>query len=302
MSGLVGHGERSCALLVGAGAVLLVTARSWAATTAHGHPSAYTWAAPGWVLASLAWGAAVRSRRQHLASLAGRAELAEAGREAEARRRVAAERLRIARELHDVIGHSFAVVNVQARAAAAVLDRDPAQARSALSVIESASRTALQEIRHALGLLRDPQETADRGPSAGLDPITGAIQLERLVAPLRGRDRRGVVRRHRRRAAATASRRGGLPDRAGIGDQRTAARRGCLGRGTGGAAGRHRGDRGMQRRRQAAAAQMMAAAGCRGRPGRMARRAGTGSRGCASAPRRSAARWRPGLRPAADSR
>jgi signal transduction histidine kinase len=156
----------------------IVVARAWL-SAADGRVSAFTWAAPGWVLASLAWGAAVRSRRQLLESARLRAELAEQTREAEAERRADQERLRIARDLHDVIGHSFAAVNVQARVAGTVLDSDRAGARRALTAIESISRAALQEIRQALGVLRQ----------GGHEPTVAAASLTdqicRLVEPLR---------------------------------------------------------------------------------------------------------------------
>jgi signal transduction histidine kinase len=130
-------------------------------------------------LASLAWGAAVRSRRQLLESARLRAELAEQTREAEAERRADQERLRIARDLHDVIGHSFAAVNVQARAAGAVLDTDQAGARRALTAIESISRAALAEIRQALGVLRQGGQGATVA-AAGL-----TAQICQLLEPLR---------------------------------------------------------------------------------------------------------------------
>lgn len=172
--------ERPAVLALGALVTVIVVVRAWlSAAQAHGPVSAFTWAAPGWVLASLAWGAAVRSRRQLLESARLRAELAEQTREAEANRRADQERLRIARDLHDVIGHSFSAVNVQARVASTVLDTDRSQARQALTAIESISRDALKEIRQALGLLRQ----GDQGqavPAAML--IT---QIRALFEPLR---------------------------------------------------------------------------------------------------------------------
>jgi signal transduction histidine kinase len=146
--------ERPAVLGLGAMVTGVVVARAWLSAS-QGRVSAFTWAAPGWVLASLAWGAAVRSRRQLLESVRLRAELAEQSREAEAQRRADQERLRIARDLHDVIGHSFAAVNVQARVAGTVLETDRAEARLALTAIESISREALKEIRRALGVLRE---------------------------------------------------------------------------------------------------------------------------------------------------
>lgn len=172
--------ERPAVLALGGLVTVIVVARAWlSAAQAHGPVSAFTWAAPGWVLASLAWGAAVRSRRQLLESARLRAELAERTRDAEAERRADQERLRIARDLHDVIGHSFAAVNVHARVASTVLDTDRAGARRALTTIESISRDALKEIRQALGVLRQ----GGQGQTAAAAVVTSRICA--LLEPLR---------------------------------------------------------------------------------------------------------------------
>jgi signal transduction histidine kinase len=170
--------ERPAVLALGSVISVIVVARAWL-TAAQGRVSAFTWAAPGWVLASLAWGAAVRSRRQLLESARLRAELAEQTREAEAQRRADQERLRIARDLHDVIGHSFAAVNVQARVASTVLETDQAGARRALIAIESISREALAEIRRALSALRQ----GGRGQTVAAAALTA--QICKLVEPVR---------------------------------------------------------------------------------------------------------------------
>lgn len=144
----------------------------------HGHVSAFTWAAPGWVIASLVWGAAVRSRRAAIDAIRERAEAAERSREQEAARRVAEERVRIARELHDVIGHSFTVVNIQARMAAAALDTAPERSRQAMTDIETVSRDALREIRQALSVLRGNEQPGQR-----VSPGTAAVGMERRRDP-----------------------------------------------------------------------------------------------------------------------
>ncbi|CAM5535677.1 hypothetical protein SALBM311S_01931 [Streptomyces alboniger] len=102
-------------------------------------------------LAIFAWtgigataGDAVRSRRAFIHAIRERAERAERTREEEARRRVAEERLRIARDLHDVVAHHIALVNVQAGVAAHVMDKRPDQAKEALAHVREASRSALQ--------------------------------------------------------------------------------------------------------------------------------------------------------------
>jgi signal transduction histidine kinase len=169
--------ERPAVLTAGAVVTAIVVARAWLSAS-QGRVSAFTWAAPGWVLASLAWGAAVRSRRQLLESVRLRAELAEQTREAEAERRADQERMRIARDLHDVIGHSFAAVNVQARVAGTVLESDRAGARRALTAIESISREALNEIRRALGVLRQG------GQDQAVAAATLTTQIGTLLEPL----------------------------------------------------------------------------------------------------------------------
>ena len=103
---------------------------------------------------SAALGESVRSRRVIAAEAEERAERAERTREEEARARVDAERLRIAREVHDTVAHAIAIINVQAGVTAHVLDKRPERAREALEVIEQTSSRALQEMRAILGVLR----------------------------------------------------------------------------------------------------------------------------------------------------
>jgi signal transduction histidine kinase len=103
-----------------------------------------------------------------------RARQAEADRE-RARRGVTEERMRIARELHDVVAHSMSVITVQAGFGNLVIDDQPAQARAALDAIATTGREALTEMRRLLGMLRDD------GPAA-LAPAPGLGELDRLVA------------------------------------------------------------------------------------------------------------------------
>jgi signal transduction histidine kinase len=91
-----------------------------------------------------------------------------AARDAEAQRRLGEERLRIAREVHDVVAHSMVAINVQAGVAAHLLDRDSEQARDALMQIKRTSGDALDDLRATLGVLRDPAQGAPTGPAAGL--------------------------------------------------------------------------------------------------------------------------------------
>jgi signal transduction histidine kinase len=116
-----------------------------------GGPNATMWPE---LLAAGAVGASVAARRQWLAAESDRASRAEQAREDETRRRVDAERMRIARELHDVVAHSMAVINVQATAASMQLADDPASAAQALQAIRGASKSGLRELRAILEVLR----------------------------------------------------------------------------------------------------------------------------------------------------
>ncbi|MFG1882440.1 sensor histidine kinase [Micromonospora sp. NPDC049102] len=101
----------------------------------------------------------VRTRRLYVLSLEERAATLEREREAESRAAVAEERTRIARELHDVVAHSMAVMIVQADGARFMLDRDPEQARTAVKVVADTGRSALEEMRRLVGVLRDAGPT-----------------------------------------------------------------------------------------------------------------------------------------------
>jgi signal transduction histidine kinase len=131
----------------------------------------------GWCFAAFGLGVAVRIHRAYLAEALDRARRAERTREEEARRRVAEERLRIARELHDVLGHAIATINVQAGVAAHLLDDDPAEARLAISRVRQASGTALREMRSTLGLLRaaDALESP-AAPARGIDEVRQLVE------------------------------------------------------------------------------------------------------------------------------
>ncbi len=130
---------------------------------------------------ALAAGDASRSRRAYVAEVEERARRAEHTREQEARRRVTEERLRIARDLHDSMGHHIALINAQAGLAAHVFDQQPATARQALGHIGQASRAALDDLRDTIGLLRQPGERA-----APTEPAIGVSGLSNLVASFRG--------------------------------------------------------------------------------------------------------------------
>ena len=129
-----------------------------------------------WTGMAAAAGDAVRSRRAYVAAIEERAVRAERTREEEAKRRVAEERMRIARELHDVVAHHIALVNVQAGVAAHVMDSRPDQAKQALAHVREASRSALDELRATVGLLRQSGE-----PEAPMEPAPGLGVLDQLL-------------------------------------------------------------------------------------------------------------------------
>ncbi|MFF3321934.1 sensor histidine kinase [Streptomyces sp. NPDC002889] len=133
-----------------------------------------------WTGMAAAAGDAVRSRRAFIDAIRERAERAERTREEEARRRVAEERLRIARDLHDVVAHHIALVNVQAGVAAHVMDKRPDQAKEALAHVREASRSALDELRATVGLLRQSGD-----PEAPTAPAPGLAVLDELVTTFR---------------------------------------------------------------------------------------------------------------------
>ena len=135
------------------------------------------------VLAAMWWGEAVRARRAYVAELRDRAERAERTREEEARRRVDEERLRIARELHDVVSHTIGVISVQAGVAAHLLHRRPDKAADSLAAIRQASDEALGELHAMLGVLRQGDGGGGRAPLA---PAPGLAELDALVAQAAG--------------------------------------------------------------------------------------------------------------------
>ncbi|MFD8597861.1 sensor histidine kinase [Kitasatospora sp. NPDC059646] len=139
-----------------------------------------------WVLLPGALGDSVRNRRAQLAAIERRAERAERTREEEARRRVADERIRIARDLHDVVAHHIALANAQAGIAVHLMDRHPDRAREVLSHLTEATGAALQELRATVGLLRRAEEPAPLEPAPGLDRLPDLVNaFEQAGLPVR---------------------------------------------------------------------------------------------------------------------
>ncbi|MFE7045874.1 sensor histidine kinase [Streptomyces atratus] len=134
------------------------------------HPAAWgqELGVAAWVVAIIAAAEFVRVRREQWADQ--RAE-----REAAEQRRADEERLRMARELHDVLAHSISVINVQSSVGLALLDSDPEQARTALTTIKAASKEALGEVRQVLDTLRTPGD-APRAPAPGLDRLPELVE------------------------------------------------------------------------------------------------------------------------------
>ena len=137
-----------------------------------------------WAALAVTTGSASRSHRAYVAEVEKRARRAEQAREDEANRRVAEERLRMARELHDAVGHHVALINVQAGALACLLDdEDLIQARESVAHIQRASEEALEELRLTVGLLREPGAAESAEPA---EPVPGIDQLEELICSFAG--------------------------------------------------------------------------------------------------------------------
>ena len=179
-----------------------------------------------YVLLAAAWtlGEGVRQRRVHAAELEDRAARLEREREEKARQAAIQERLRIARELHDVVAHSLSVIGVQAGAARLVLDADPhpTRAREAVAAIEATANQAMAEMRRALGILRATEPLrGGPGPAARPGPAPRPPGPAAGGGAAGGADRDGhpAAPGHQHRPVA-------VPDRAGGVDQRAQARQG----------------------------------------------------------------------------
>ena len=127
-----------------------------------GHPSAvFAVGLAAGLIFLLSAAELIRSRNQRTAALAR-------SRTEELRRLAGEERMKMARDLHDVVAHNISVINVQANTALHLMDRQPERARLALTTINEVSKQALVELRSVLGVLRDVDESAPRSPSPGL--------------------------------------------------------------------------------------------------------------------------------------
>ncbi len=137
--------------------------------------------------AAWAFGNASWAQTKQRAELAERNQELRLERDENARRAVIAERVRIARELHDVVAHHVSVMGVQAGAARRVLNRDPELAARTLSSIEAAGRSAVEEMHRLLGVLREGELSeraySDRSPAPGLDQLDALVEQARDVVP-----------------------------------------------------------------------------------------------------------------------
>ncbi|MFC0532467.1 sensor histidine kinase [Phytohabitans kaempferiae] len=169
-----GDGRRQWLVLTGIGALIA----SWVFAAVL-YPPDVGWLAfrIGTAIMAAVLGESTRMRRVIAAEAQERAERAERTREEEARRRVDAERLHIAREVHDTVAHAIAIINVQAGVTAHVLGKRPEQARETLLTIERTSARALRELRATLGVLRDTED--GRAPAPGLDRVEELAGLAR---------------------------------------------------------------------------------------------------------------------------
>jgi signal transduction histidine kinase len=128
----------------------------------------------GWLAVLVITAEVVRLRRE-------RNDTAVAARELDTRRRASEERLAMARDLHDVIGHSVSLINVQAAVALDLMDEQPEQARVALTAIESASRDVLDELRAMLAAFRSQGDKAPRAPVPSLKHVDELVELTRAA-------------------------------------------------------------------------------------------------------------------------
>jgi signal transduction histidine kinase len=142
----------------------------------EGHaPSATFGLSVGAGLAALVGGAElVRLRRQRSLAIAQ-------GRREEALRQASEERLRLARDLHDIVAHNISVINVQANGALHLMHRQPERAQEALTTIHEVSKQALVELRTVLGVLRDVDNEAPRTPVPGLDELDALLERSRAA-------------------------------------------------------------------------------------------------------------------------
>jgi signal transduction histidine kinase len=151
----------------------------WLVNLVNGKPLPSAWMAAGiaaWLLLLVAASELVRNRRAFAQASRQRAIEEQRSQREAARRRATEERLGIARELHDVLGHSLSLINVQAGVALELMDRRPEQARTALTAIKQTSKEALVDVQSVLASLRAPGEEAPRAPVPGIKNLNDLVR------------------------------------------------------------------------------------------------------------------------------
>jgi signal transduction histidine kinase len=151
----------------------------WLVNLVNGKPLPSAWMAAGiaaWLLLLVAVSELVRNRRAFAQASRQRAIEEQRSQREAARRRATEERLGIARELHDVLGHSLSLINVQAGVALELMDRKPEQARTALTAIKQTSKEALVDVQSVLASLRAPGEEAPRAPVPGIKNLNDLVR------------------------------------------------------------------------------------------------------------------------------
>jgi signal transduction histidine kinase len=149
-----------------------------------------------WTVVAVALAEAIRVRAQHLTEMARAGAEASRARREQARRQATEERLLIARELHDVLGHHLSLINVRAGVALHLIDTQPEQAREALAAIKQASAEALSEVRGVLSALYPDRhdEPAPRFPTPGLSDVDALVEEARAAGLTLSLRREGEVR------------------------------------------------------------------------------------------------------------
>ncbi|MFG2793216.1 sensor histidine kinase [Streptomyces sp. NPDC048419] len=171
-----------------AGAMVLVAVRA--------SPAVSVWDALFFLLstttAAVALGLMVRVRRAQLAGLRERAARLEIERDQRSRLATATERTRVAREMHDIVGHNLSVIITLADAGAYATDTAPERGKEALQLIGDTGRQAMGELRRVLGVLREPADAEPGGPE--LSPQPGLADIDALCATVRAAGREVVYR------------------------------------------------------------------------------------------------------------
>jgi signal transduction histidine kinase len=132
--------------------------------------------------ATLIAGAVIHNREEIFADTKARAERAEANRKAEAEQAVIGERLRIAREMHDVVAHAMSLITVQAAAAQEIVESRPDAAAKLMHSVEATGRDALAEMRRMLGVLRNDDTTTATPARGSLAPQPSLADLTATIA------------------------------------------------------------------------------------------------------------------------